>query len=547
MAPACPAGLDRDHGRTLAEHAHCARADLRVARRRTTVYDLIIVGSGYGGSVLAARLAPRMRVLLLERGRAWRPGDFPETLGGLVSAWHGPRNPLGLWAMRLGRGTGNAYVSGLGGASLVNYGITTEPEAHTFSRWPLSHDELAPYYARARAMLAPSHAPFADDLGDKRFLDEVEPGARVDLENAIDWSRCNSCGRCLPGCNAGAKRSLDRTYLALAQQAGAEIRSEHEAVHFFRAPGEGWEVVVRATADPARSERIATRQLVLAAGTFGTLDLLQRERASLPLSPTFGRGMTMNGDGLAFLYDTRHVIDTHHGAPITTSARLRFVDGDGTPRTLTIMSGRIPRVALHLSAVAMGALADLIGQPTEAAARDRPRLGLLRRARDFLRPGARGALARSFMYKLDAQDAGRGYAVFDRLGRSALEWPDYQDDPIMRFAAERLEIWGRKVGAIRIADVSTLPGMRSFGVHPLGGCRMGRDPDDGVVDPLGRVFDPRGGFHPGLYIADASVIPTALGVPSSLTVAAIAERIAEHLGADHARALSGSSPGWGRG
>lgn len=502
--------------------------DTATFARGQEVYDVIIVGSGYGGSVMAARLAPRARVLLLERGRAWRPGDFPTTLLGLARAWHGDKNPAGLWAMRLGRGTGNAYVSGLGGASLVNYGITAQPEDHTFARWPVSAAEMAPYYARARAVLRPSHAPFADRLGDKAFIDWIEPGRRVDLENTIDWDKCTACGYCVPGCNVGAKRSLDRTYLALAAEAGAEIQAEREVLG-FRARPDGWEVVVQHTGEPARTETLTTRHLVLAAGTFGTLDLLHRERATLPLSPWFGRAMTMNGDGLAFLYDTRHRVDTHHGAPITTTARLTFVDPEGAPRTLSIMSGRIPALALRLSAATMGLFAELLGERTPARDRDPLATRLVRRARDLLGPTSRGALAHTFMYKLDAQDSGRGHAVFDARGRSALEWPDYQDDPIMRFAAARLERWGEQVGATRIRDVSTLPGLRSFGVHPLGGCRMGRDIDDGVVDPFGRVLRPEGGVYQGLRIVDASVIPSSLGVPSSLTVAAIAERAAEHL------------------
>lgn len=499
------------------------------------MYDVIIVGSGYGGSAMAARLAPHARVLLLERGRAWSPGEFPTSLLGLARAYHSDKNPLGLWAMRLGRGTGNAYVSGLGGASLVNYGISAQPEDHTFASWPVTASEMAPYYQRARDLLRPSHAPVADSLGDKAFIDWIEPGTRVDLDNTIDWERCTSCGFCVPGCNVGAKRSLDRTYLAEAQRAGAEVLAEREVMRFGARGGGGYEVVVRDTRAPARTETLTARVLVLAAGTFGTLDLLHRERAALPLSRWFGRAMTMNGDGLAFLYNTRHALDGHHGAPITTSARLRFDDA-GTPRTLSIMSGRVPALLMHPSAATLSLFAGLLGRRTAPEDHDALPRRVLRRARDLWRPAARGALAHSYMYKLDAQDSGRGYAVFDGRGRSALEWPDYQSDPIMRFAAERLEQWGERVGGTLIPDVSSLPGMRSFGVHPLGGCRMGRDAESGVVDAWGRVFRPDGGLYPGLRVVDASVIASSLGVPSSLTVAAIAERAAEHLIAELAAA-----------
>lgn len=491
------------------------------------MFDVIIIGSGYGGSAVAARVAPHGKVVVLERGRAWVPGDFPTTLPGLARAWHSARNPLGLWAMRLGPGVGNAYVSGLGGASLVNYGITAQPEPHVFDRWPVSGADLAPYYGRALEVLRPTPAPFGDDLGDKAFLDRFEPGRRVDIENTIDWSRCTACGLCVPGCNLGAKRSLDVTYHPIARAHGAELWPEREVTGISPAADGGWRVQVRRTGSAGDEEVLSARHLVLAGGTFGTLDLLHRERAHLPLSGAFGQRMTMNGDGLAFLYNTEHNVSGHHGAPITTSARVPFVDPEGRERTLTIMSGRIPLLALRSSALILALFARLLGEPRgprdEAATRAR------RRLRDLLRADPRGALAHTFMYKLDAEDSGRGTAVFDAQGRSAMAWPDFRDDPIVRFAAQRLEGWAARIGGVLVPDVAGLPGMRSFGVHALGGCRMGSDLEDGVVDTEGRVYRPDGGVHAGLRIADASVIPSSLGVPSSLTVAALGERVGESL------------------
>lgn len=493
--------------------------------------DVVIIGSGYGGSAVAARVAPHGRVLILERGRVYKPGDFPQHLPGLVRAYHSRRNPLGLWGLRLGRGTGNAYVSGVGGASLVNYGITQAPDDHVFADWPLSRGELAPYYARANAVLRPSPAPVADDLGDKGLLDLLEPGRRVDLHNTIDWDRCTYCGFCVPGCNLSAKRSLDTTYHPLATAYGAEIRAEREVVGLASDARGGWRLIVRRTGgSPKDDETIGARHLVLAGGTFGTLDLLYRDRAHIPLSDWFGRAMTMNGDGLAFLYNTSHPISGHHGAPITTSVHVPFTDPSGRERTLNIMSGRIPRIATRLSALTLALLANVLGQ--SEGPRDAASARARRRLLDLVRTGPRGALAHTLMYKLDAEDSSGGRAVFDDQGRSALEWPDYQDDPIVRFAARRLEEWAAKIGGVLIPDVSALPGMRSFGVHALGGCRMGASVDDGVVDTAGRVFRPGGGVYPGLRIADASIIPSSLGVPSSLTVAALGERVGEHLAAD---------------
>jgi cholesterol oxidase len=520
----CP---DRERARVDLDHARG-----RAARYAGAVLDVLVIGSGYGGSVIAARLAPRRRVTIVERGRWWRPGDFPESVAGLVGAYRSRRNPGGLWAMRLGRGTGNAFASAFGGSSAVNYGITATPDRHAFDGWPVSAAALAPYFARAREVLRPTPNPTADALGDKQFLDLVEPGRRVDLENTIDWDLCTRCGRCVPGCNvAGAKRSLDTTYLALAIRAGAEVRLETEACDLAPVEG-GFAVCLRRGGRDGDSEWVRARQVVIAAGTLGTLDLLHR--AKLPVGPWFGRGMSMNGDALAFLYDTRHRLSSESGAPISTSVRIPFRDAAGAQRTLMVMSGRVPMAAMRFSAAALALFGARLGDPRAKGASDGDarRGRWQRRLRDLVAVTEHGALSRSFMYKLDAQDQSRGTARFTQAG-AVIDWPDYADDPILQFAAERLHQWAASAGGVVIPNIATLPGMRSFSVHPLGGCRMGKSLDDGVTDDRGRIFDPRAGsgaaVHPGLRIADGSIVPASLGVPPSLTIAALAERIADDL------------------
>ncbi len=491
------------------------------------MYDVAVIGSGYGGAVIAARLAPHARVLLVERGAWWRPGQFPEGLLGLARAHMGAHNPAGLWAMRLGAGTGLAFASAFGGSSAVNYGITAQPDDHAFAGWPLTAADLAPWFARVHATLGASADPRAERLGDQQVLDELEPGARVDLENTIDWDRCDQCGRCVPGCNRGAKRSLDRTYLALALDAGVELRLRTELLELARAR-DGYRLRLRATGAVSAGDWVPARRVVLAAGALGTLDLLHR--SGLPLGPWFGQRMSLNGDGLAFLYDTRRRLSGHSGAPISTAARLRFTDDLGQPRTLMVMSGRVPRDAMRFTGAALATLLELLAARGERR-RDRPAPTpgrWRRRLRDLVGVGEHGALSRTFMYKLDGQDGARGTARFTG-GGAVIDWPDYARDPIMQLAAARLRRWAEQIGGVVVPDVATLPGMRSFSVHPLGGCRLGRDLGDGVVDDLGRPFDPRGGLHPGLRVADGSIVRGSLGVPPSLTIAALAERIADDL------------------
>ncbi|MBW2730966.1 MAG: GMC family oxidoreductase [Deltaproteobacteria bacterium] len=496
------------------------------------MFDVAVIGSGYGGAVMAARLAPHGRVVLVERGKRWRPGSFPTSPLGLARAYLTPKNPLGLWEMRLGAGVGNALVSAYGGASMMNYGITSQPEDRIFEAWPVKANEMAPFFQKALDVLQPEGHPRAAELGDQQFLDRVEPGRRIDLRNTIDWEGCTDCGDCPLGCNEGAKRSLDFTYLSMAEAAGVETILGQQVVDLRpSANGAGWALVLRRS-DGEALERLEATKVVIAGGTFGTLDLLHDLEDTLPTTRSFGQRLTMNGDGLAFLYNTRHRLSGHDGAPITTSVRLPFEDDEGKTRSLTVMSGRIPRSVMRVAGAVLALGAELIpsDRPTSRARRESGVLDRCwRRAKDLMAVRDGGALSQTYMYKLDGEDQARGTIRFDARGRSAIHWPDYADDPLMRFASARLREWASRVEGRIVRDLGSWPGMRHFGVHALGGCRMGASPDEGVVDSRLRLYRPDGGLYEGLRVVDSSVIPTALGVPSSLTVAALAERAAKDL------------------
>lgn len=473
--------------------------------------------------MIASRVTGAARTLIVERGSWWRPGSFPESFVGLARACVTGRKERGLWGVRLGAGTGNAFATAVGGSSVLNYGITETPDPHSLAGWPIQFSELDRYFARARAVLGASASPRAIELGDRQFFDRVAPGRRHDLSNAIDWARCDDCGRCVPGCNTGAKKSLDLTYLGHALAKGASLRCDTTVRQIVPRAG-GYRLVVSPTGG-GPTDYIDTRRVVLAAGTFGTLDLLHASREELPLSPAFGQRIGMNGDAMAFLYDVADRLDSHSGAPISTSVRLPFVGRDGMTKTLMVMSGRIPMMAMRFAAGALSVGADLLRDRAVPAGRR----NLGGRLRDLLGPRAGGALSRTLMYKLDGQDEARGTIRHTEAG-AVVDWPDYLDDPVHAFARQTLHEWAAKTGGTALVDVATLPGMRSFGVHALGGCRMATSVQGGVVDSFGRVFDPvRGATYDGLRIADGSIFPGSLGVPPSLTIAALAERVAESL------------------
>jgi cholesterol oxidase len=498
-------------------------------RRSVPVYDVTIIGSGYGGSVMAARLAPHAKVLVLERGRRWSAGDFPSTLTSFSKQMRSRRNPLGLWDCRVGEGTGNAFANGLGGGSLLNYGITARPDSHVFDTWPITEAEMSPYYDRAAAVLKPEPNPAGDDMGDKEFLDMMEPGARVDLNNTIDWEKCVRCGNCISGCNHDAKRSLDKTFQPLAAQNGAVFQTETDVVDIRPRAGGGYDVLTRRTdGSPTDIDPIPTRHVIYAAGTLGTLDLMHRARHHLPTSNVLGQNMGMNGDAVAFLYNTRFRLGGHHGNPITTTVRLRFDDDDGARRTLTVMSGRMPKFIMQLTSSLMAVTGNLFGRRRPAES-DSSGAQFRRRLQDLGAIRESGAMSQTYMYKLDGQDTAAGTARFDDEAGTAIDWADYTDDPVMRFAANRLEQWAERVGGRLIRDLGTWPGVKSYGVHPLGGCRMGTSVETGVVDTYGRLYKPDGSTYDGLRIVDGSIIPSSLGVPPSWTISAVAERAAEDL------------------
>ena len=235
--------------------------------------------------------------------------------------------------------------------------------------------------------------------------------------------------------------------------------------------------------------------------------------------------MSMNGDGLAFLYDTRHQLSSHSGAPISTSVRLPFVGPNGERRTLMVMSGRVPMAAMHFAgaalAVAGEALRDddqwprtiRVATSSAGSGSNRPAW----RTRPFVHVQARRARRR-----------GRT-ARFTERG-AVIDWENYLDDPVMQFADRRL----RAVGETRRGEPSSGTWQSSLECGASAYTRSGAvesAPQSMMASwtTLGRVFDPHGGTYAGLRIADGSVLPGSLGVPPSLTISAFAERVAESM------------------
>src|ERR1700685_2991991 len=295
-------------------------------------YSAVVVGSGYGGAIAAARIARAGRdVCVLERGRELHPGEYPNSALSAArqiqvhtaKADHG--SPAGLFDFQVGPDVTVLTGCGLGGTSLINASVALEPSDAIFAddRWPAplrQHPEaLRPYMSAAREMLG-SH-PYPQSWPKPPKLQALEQAAaglgrrvvRPDLNvtftsgpNAVGGRQnaCNLCGDCCSGCNYGAKNTVLMNYLPDAYAHGAHIFTEVAVQSVRRCQGT-WRVGFDVLGDgPGTASRFVTADVVvLAAGTLGSTQILLRSRElGLPVSERLGDGFSGNGDVLAFAY-----------------------------------------------------------------------------------------------------------------------------------------------------------------------------------------------------------------------------------------------------
>jgi cholesterol oxidase len=521
--------------------------------------DVVIVGSGFGGSVAALRLSEKgYRVRVYEAGRRFEDHDFAKT------SWDVRRY---LWAPRLGcfgvqRIHRLPHVmilagAGVGGGSL-NYANTLyEPPSSFFTdrSWPAGTDwrgELAPHYATAKRMLGvvdryPHTGPVerimaraAEDLGVGETFRHAPvgvflgtPGVRVpdpffDGEGP-DRTGCTLCGNCMIGCRIGAKNTLVKNYLALAERRGARIDEMRTVVDVREDPRGGYLVTTERTGAWLRRRRQTVRaeQVVLAAGTWGTQQLLHRMRASsaLPrISDAVGRLTRTNSEALDGAVATRvpDAAGYAHGVAITTSFHV-------DERT------HVENVRYGPGSNLMGALATvLVPGDRSFGTRIGSLLGALVRhpIRQFRlanlhRWSERGIIA----LVMQTADNSLTLSLRRRFGRDVLTSrqghgaPNPSHLPQAHRAVAAIAGRMQQETGVRTEPRGSWPEV--FGIpltaHFLGGAVISDSPERGVVDPWNRVWG-----HPGVYVVDGAAVPANPGVNPSLTIAAIAERAFAH-------------------
>ncbi len=528
-------------------------------------YDVIVIGSGFGGSVSALRLTEKgYTVGVLEAGRRFTRETLPKNSWRLKDYLWAPA--LGLYGIQRIHLLDNVMIlagAGVGGGSL-NYANTlyvppkaffTDRQWNSITDW---QDELSPYYDQAKRMLGvrlnptmtPSDvhlkataekmgvgdtfhmAPVGVFFGDGEDADgtaKAKPGAEVadPYFGGVGPSRraCTECGECMTGCRHGAKNTLNENYLYLAEKAGAVIHPMTTVVGLAEDASGGYAV----STVPTDKRRKATpkvlraRQVVVAAGTYGTQTLLHtmRDAGQLPrISPKLGELTRTNSEALVGAQtDTRHY-------------RAKYGERPDFTRGVAITSSIHPNDTTHIEPVRYGKGSNAMGglsvlQPPYADGKSRWALFLANTLRHpilSLRSLSNRRWSERTIIGLVMQTADNSLITFRKpkgLGKGLLTARQGHGAPNPTHipeGAEAARILAEEINGFagtNIGEMMNAP----LTAHFLGGCPIGTDPDHGVIDPYHRLYG-----HPGIHVVDGSAVSANLGVNPSLTITAQAER-----------------------
>jgi cholesterol oxidase len=527
-----------------------------MGKQSEQVFDYVIVGSGFGGSVSAMRLTEKgYSVLVLERGKRYREQDFPRSNWIFWKfVWMPILRCFGIWEftpMELGLAL---HGAGVGGGSLLYAGVLEVPSDAMFENpsWRNLADWktiLAPHYKTAQHMLGvalnPKLSPADDVL--KQIADEMGQGHTFRPTNVGFFfgpegkevpdpyfggegptrRGCDHCGGCMVGCRNNGKNSLDKNYLYFAEKRGAEIRPESEVTDIRPLPagqpdGARYEVVYqRSTAwflKPKR--RVRARNVVLSAGVLGTLKILFRCRditRSLPdISPRLGDMVRTNSEALLGVSCRRgNKVDYSKGIAITSIFQgdevtciepVRFPDGSGF---ILLIAGPLFDKSSNVLVRLARFLWEILRHPLDQIWGHWP-FGWARRTTILL-----------VMQTVDNR-------VRIRLGRSLLTLfrkglvskPDMEKalPPRINIAHQVTRNFAAKVNGIAAGSISEALLNMETTAHILGGCPFGKDASEGVVGLDCQIHN-----YPGLYVVDGSIVPANPGVNPSLTITALAE------------------------
>ena len=542
-------------------------------------YDILIIGSGYGGAITAARLGyanskagGNLSIAILERGEEHTTGNFPISSPEFAGALKTPSNPLGLFEFVISQDYGVVLGNALGGTSLVNGVICIKPDREAFDLgWPsaIRNEDGYPmeeYYNRALAMMDAVRYAEGENLAKhnvwRKLGDAVGATGFAALNLAITKKAritkygvprlpCVNCGSCISGCNYDAKNTLDKNYLPMAKHFGVDMFTRMEVSFLQQLPdNRGYQLTVQQRIGENGREFIATNitaeRVVLAAGCLGSTGILLRSQAEtrMRFSQHLGQHFSGNGDFFALAYNMDEITNMEgwgvgtpqefqiKGGPVITSI---FRVNQDKPIQERVIFEEASMPAPFVEAMRYLTFGAAAGQPWE-----------------FLNTGSKlkrwwadryrnntGALNSSLLYLGIGFDDAAGQIILDDKGNPSIVWPNAADDPVFQrqipitIKATKALGGNQFPNPLNIFNINLPPNLPLNRLpltgHPIGGCATADNVNGGVVDDKGRVFRPDGEVYNGLYVIDGSVFPNALGVNVLLTISAFAERASEFM------------------
>jgi cholesterol oxidase len=515
-------------------------------------FDFLVIGSGFGGSVSACRLAEKgYRVGVIEMGKRWTAADFPRTTWNLRRwMWRPGLKLFGFYDMRPFRHVMILCGNAVGGGSITYANTLLAPPERVWQggSWKGLADwerEMPAHYAEARRMLGVTRNPLLGDadrmlqkaaesqgVGDTFYRTDVAvyfgeaPGvAHPDPYFGGEGparSSCIGCGGCMVGCRYNAKNTLDKNYLYFAEKRGAQVFAETRVIDVRPLGGsgangrDGYELTVeRSTAWWGKDRRkLTAKQVVLSGSALGTMDLLMRakQRGSLPaISDRLGCDVRTNAESIVGVRFPGEQLDMSKGIAIGSGIHLdefthieatrysRGSDALGLIATLLVTGTGWRRILRWLASAA--------AHPVKFARAAWPfgfaRQTLILLVMQTIDATLRMRLRRRWFWPFRRLLCSEGSRIPTNIPKA---------NAFVERAAALL-------GGIPITSWFEILFDIPITAHCIGGCVMGADAEHGVIDARHRVFG-----YEGLYVVDGAAVGANLGVNPSLTITALAER-----------------------